>query len=223
MGDQFQEEQSKAKERSFSWYYLCLNVGSFAGEGGMPILRQSVGFVITWLTVLGATVTSTVLYLAGSCLYVKKKPQEKLHCSCKSQGRQKCTESETEPLLKDAKQSHDTAAAPTAGSPVVSLRTRLKQLVPIVGVFAPLVVFWAIYYQQNSTWVTQGAMMDCYLGRLHIPPDLMPSIEDLMVVSIIPLLDYAVYPHLERVLGRRVLPLHKVSRSVVTKASRFET
>ena len=81
--------QSKAKERSFSWYYLCLNVGSFAGEGGMPILRQSVGFVITWLTVLGATVTSTVLYLAGSCLYVKKKPQEKLHCSCKSQGRQK--------------------------------------------------------------------------------------------------------------------------------------
>ena len=81
-----------------------------------------------------------------------------------------CTESETEPLLKDAKQSHDTAAAPTAGSPVVSLRTRLKQLVPIVGVFAPLVVFWAIYYQQNSTWVTQGAMMDCYLGRLHIPP-----------------------------------------------------
>ena len=51
----------------------------------------------------------------------------------------------------------------------------------------------------------------------------MPSIEDLMVVSIIPLLDYAVYPHLERVLGRRVLPLHKVSRSVVTKASRFET
>ena len=58
---------------------------------------------------------------------------------------------------------------PAADTPV-SLRTRLKQLVPIVGVFAPLIVFWAIYYQQNSTWVTQGAMMDCYLGRLHVPP-----------------------------------------------------
>ena len=45
--------QSKSKERSFSWYYVWTNVGNLGGELGMPILRQSVGFPITLLTVVG--------------------------------------------------------------------------------------------------------------------------------------------------------------------------
>lgn len=49
----FSVTQSKAKERSFSWYYLFCNVGTLGGELGMPVLRQSVGFIISWITVLG--------------------------------------------------------------------------------------------------------------------------------------------------------------------------
>ena len=45
--------QSAAKEKSFSWYYLFCNVGTLFGEFGMPILRQSVGYVISLLTVVG--------------------------------------------------------------------------------------------------------------------------------------------------------------------------
>ena len=50
-----------------------------------------------------------------------------------------------------------------------SLLLRWRELVPFLGVFAPLVVFWAIFYQQNSTWVQQGDQMDYYLGSLHVP------------------------------------------------------
>ena len=101
--------QSKAKERSFSWFYLCCNVGSLLGESGMPVLRQSVGFIVAWLTVfgkstevywvtltvilnvlffcvylnsIGSTSISTVLFLAGTCFYIKKKPQ-RINC-CRS-------------------------------------------------------------------------------------------------------------------------------------------
>jgi dipeptide/tripeptide permease len=48
--------------------------------------------------------------------------------------------------------------------------TRLKELLPFLGVFAPLIVFWAIFYQQNSTWILQGAQMNCHLGKLQVPP-----------------------------------------------------
>ena len=48
--------------------------------------------------------------------------------------------------------------------------TRLKELLPFLGVFGPLVVFWAIFYQQNSTWILQGAQMNCHLGKLQVPP-----------------------------------------------------
>lgn len=40
--------------------------------------------------------------------------------------------------------------------------------------------------------------------------DLMPCINDFLVVSIIPIMEYIVYPHLERVMKMKILPLHKV-------------
>ena len=55
-------------------------------------------------------------------------------------------------------------------STLLSRLTRLKELLPFLGVFAPLVVFWAIFYQQNSTWILQGAQMNCHLGKLQVPP-----------------------------------------------------
>ena len=47
---------------------------------------------------------------------------------------------------------------------------KLKQLVPILKVFIPLIVFWAVFYQRSSTWIVQATQMDCYLGSLHVPP-----------------------------------------------------
>ena len=66
----------------------------------MPIIRQTVGFVVAWLTIFGkkkrmhnicllfqiasnsgSSVVSLVLFLAGSCFYVKKKPQRP-SCGC---------------------------------------------------------------------------------------------------------------------------------------------
>ena len=52
----------------------------------------------------------------------------------------------------------------------VSWKERTKQLLPFLGLFTPLVVFWAIFFQQSSTWVVQGRDMNCYIGRLHVPP-----------------------------------------------------
>ena len=43
----------------------------------------------------------------------------------------------------------------------------------------------------------------------------MPSINDFLVVLIIPALDYIVYPHLEKSMGIKILPLHKVAISLV--------
>lgn len=41
--------QSSAKTKSFSWYYLAVNVGNLVCESGMPVSRQSLGFLITLL------------------------------------------------------------------------------------------------------------------------------------------------------------------------------
>ena len=70
---------------------------------------------------------------------------------------------ETTPLLNK----------PSSHKAQQSSLARLKEFLPFLGVFAPMVVFWAIFYQQNSTWILQGTQMDCYLGKLHVPPGII--------------------------------------------------
>lgn len=76
--------------------------------------------------------------------------------------------SEVQPLVKSGanyQAPHTTSHRKTKWD-----RETRKQLLRISGVYTPLIVFWAIFYQQNSTWVLQGTQMDCYIGNLHIPP-----------------------------------------------------
>lgn len=81
--------------------------------------------------------------------------------------------SETDPLLAAngvQRNKEPSVAIATIKPQSVLTLSRLKELIPFIGVFGPLIVFWAIFYQQNSTWILQGTQMDCYLGKLHVPP-----------------------------------------------------
>ena len=46
--------------------------------------------------------------------------------------------------------------------------------------------------------------------------DLMPSVNDFMVILIIPMLDYLIYPHLEKTMGYKVQSLHKVTNNLAS-------
>lgn len=148
-------------KRSFSWYYFSLNVGAFAGEAGLPILRQSFGFTVAffsvagisvycnlyrWITtviIAGISLLSTLLFWAGTSFYVKKPHR-----------------------------STDGNRSQLNSPPAVrlTLKQTVQQLWPIMTIFLPLIVFWALFFQQNSTWIQQGLDMDCYVSSLHIPP-----------------------------------------------------
>lgn len=144
---------------SFSWYYFFLNIGAFSGEAGLPILRQSFGFTIAFISIAGmliistlvydkmitgVSLLSTVLFWAGSSFYVKTKPQR--------------STSESQPLLT------------STPSTSFTVKQTLQQLWPIMTIFLPLIIYWALFFQQNSTWIQQGLNMDCYVSKLHIPP-----------------------------------------------------
>ena len=171
----------------------------------MPVLRQSVGFIISWITVLGKTHThththlththlththtpsgtalpATALFVFTWFLYVRKKPAQP-HCHCcrttktptnthtsLNTNTLDSSSKESDPLLGERRSEIDPAVVVEA--PTLTWRDRAAQLLPFLWLFAPLVVFWAIFYQQSSTWVVQGRQMDCYIGRLHVPPGL---------------------------------------------------
>jgi POT family proton-dependent oligopeptide transporter len=218
VGDQFSDTQQEAKKHSFSWFYLFLNVGSLLAEAGAPILRQTFNFFICYSTMAGAVILSTIFYFFGLPYYRKVAPSRK-----KTVITNASTEAAQDLLRHDTGSSSDDEEQNDSLSMnrCSKLISNVRQLQGIIKVFTPLVVYWMLFYQQNSTWVLQGGRMNCYFGRLHVPPDLMPSFNDVLVILFIPLLDYCIYPHIEQVMGIKVKPLHKIGAGMVCAALAF--
>ena len=51
-----------------------------------------------------------------------------------------------------------------------SVIARVKELIPIMKVFFPLIIYWAISYQRYSSFVLQAVETDCRLGSIEVPP-----------------------------------------------------
>ena len=79
----------------------------------------------------------------------------------------------TQQLTATSNQSQDVAKSNSSSNPHQSEKTKegkLKGLTPIFKIYMPLSIFWAMYYLRSSTFITQAAQMDCYIGSLHVPP-----------------------------------------------------
>ena len=130
----------------------------------------------------GMSTLSTIWLWLGSCFYVLKRPRWRwctMICRRGSRRAAECCQgsreavnssphSEADSLLGDTEK--EAAASISARSHLRVFISKLRPLLPILGVFLPIIVFWAIMYQQNSTWVVQGLEMDCYIGTVQVPP-----------------------------------------------------
>lgn len=165
---------------SFSVYYFFSNIGSFFGELLGPVLRQYAGFDICIGYFTACIISATLVFILTRPLYRRVPPKKK----------------KTKSWWK-------------------AVKAEVWEIRHILKIFIPLPIFWALFYQQNSTWVFQGQSMDCSVGpigripQFQIPPDIMPSIEDIFCLLLIFLFDRYLYPFAER-RGFPLRPLRKI-------------
>lgn len=43
----------KEQQRAFAWFYFWVTFGSLCGDLGLPILRQTTGYIIAYLVIAG--------------------------------------------------------------------------------------------------------------------------------------------------------------------------
>lgn len=82
-------------------------------------------------------------------------------------------------------------AVPLFGAAVVS---DVKSALNASLLFVPMPFFWALFDQHQSRWIFQAKKMDRELFGLHLDPDQIPLLNPLLVLVLIPLFDYAIYP-----------------------------
>lgn len=64
----------------------------------------------------------------------------------------------------------------------------------VAFVFIPVPLFWALYEQQGSRWTDQAIQLDGRIGSFVVKPDQMQAVNPILIIILIPLFDFVVYP-----------------------------
>ncbi|KAM9038285.1 solute carrier family 15 member 1 isoform X1 [Sarcophilus harrisii] len=199
-GDQFEEHQEKQRNRFFSIFYLAINAGSLISTIVTPILRvQECGihskqacYPLAFGVPAALMAVSLIVFVIGSSLYKKVKPQgnimaEVANCigfAIKNRFKHRSKEfPKREHWLDWAKEKYDER-----------LITQIKMVVKVMFLYIPLPMFWALFDQQGSRWTLQATTMNGNFGAIEIQPDQMQTVNAILIVIMVPIVDAVVYP-----------------------------
>ncbi|ETE65389.1 Solute carrier family 15 member 1 [Ophiophagus hannah] len=197
-GDQFEEDQEKQRSRFFSIFYLSINAGSLLSTIITPILR--------------------VVFIIGSRMYKKVKPEGNIMvqvCKCISfaiRNRFKHRSKQfpkREHWLDWATEKYDKR-----------LITEVKMVLKVLFLYIPLPMFWALFDQQGSRWTLQATTMDGNFGSVQIQPDQMQTVNPILIVLMVPIVDVIIYPLIKK-CHINFTPLRKMTVGMLLAALAF--
>ncbi|XP_004405010.1 PREDICTED: solute carrier family 15 member 1 [Odobenus rosmarus divergens] len=199
-GDQFEEGQEKQRNRFFSIFYLAINAGSLLSTIITPILRvQQCGihskqacYPLAFGVPAALMAVSLIVFVVGSGMYKKVQPQgnvmaKVVKCigfALKNRFRHRSKAfPKREHWLDWAREKYDER-----------LISQIKMVTRVMFLYIPLPMFWALFDQQGSRWTLQATTMSGKVGLIEIQPDQMQTVNAILIVIMVPVMDAVVYP-----------------------------
>ncbi|XP_026701442.1 solute carrier family 15 member 1 [Athene cunicularia] len=215
-GDQFEDDQEKQRTRFFSIFYLSINAGSLLSTIITPILRaQECGihskqrcYPLAFGVPAALMAVSLAVFIIGSGMYKKVKPQGNImiqvsKCigfAIKNRFRHRSKEfPKREHWLDWASEKYDKR-----------LIAQTKAVLKVLFLYIPLPMFWALFDQQGSRWTLQATTMDGNFGSIQIQPDQMQTVNPILIIIMVPVVDAVVYPLIKK-CKINFTPLRKIT------------
>ena len=95
----------------------------------------------------------------------------------------------------------------------------LRAVVNLSLIYVFVAVFWSLFDQSGSAWVLQAQDMDRRWFGVNWTPSQIQAVNPLLIMFMIPLFAYGVYPLINRVF--RLTPLRKISIGMFVGAAAF--
>jgi len=95
----------------------------------------------------------------------------------------------------------------------------LRSLGGLVMIYLFITMFWSLFDQTASRWVSQATHMDLHVFGIEILPDQMQSANPLLVMLLIPLFTFGLYPLVDRIFT--LTPLRKICLGFALAALSF--
>ncbi|XP_064296721.1 solute carrier family 15 member 1 [Phalacrocorax carbo] len=215
-GDQFEDDQEKQRTRFFSIFYLSINAGSLLSTIITPILRaQECGihskqrcYPLAFGVPAALMAVALVVFIIGSRMYKKVQPQGNImiqvsKCiafAIKNRFRHRSKQyPKREHWLDWASEKYDKR-----------LIAQIKMVLKVLFLYIPLPMFWALFDQQGSRWTLQATTMDGNFGAIQIQPDQMQTVNPILIVIMVPVVDTVVYPLIKK-CKINFTPLRKIT------------
>ncbi|NXL47946.1 S15A1 protein, partial [Podilymbus podiceps] len=215
-GDQFEDDQEKQRTRFFSIFYLSINAGSLLSTIITPILRaQECGirtkqrcYPLAFGVPAALMAVALVVFIIGSRMYKKVQPQGNImiqvsKCigfAIKNRFRHRSKQfPKREHWLDWASEKYDKR-----------LIAQTKMVLKVLFLYIPLPMFWALFDQQGSRWTLQATTMDGNFGAIQIQPDQMQTVNPILIIIMVPVVDAVIYPLIKK-CKINLTPLRKIT------------
>uniref|UniRef100_A0A8B9JP38 Solute carrier family 15 member 1 n=1 Tax=Astyanax mexicanus TaxID=7994 RepID=A0A8B9JP38_ASTMX len=215
-GDQFQDHQEKQRSTFFSIFYLSINAGSLLSTLITPILRaqecginsQQKCYPLAFGVPAALMAVALVVFIAGSSMYTKAAPKGNIMlevCKCigfaiknRFNHRSKVYP-KREHWMDWANEKYNKL-----------LIAQVKMVLKVLFLYIPLPMFWALFDQQGSRWTLQATTMDGNFGAFIVQPDQMQTVNPILILVMVPIVDSVVYPLIKK-CGLNFTPLKRMT------------
>ncbi|GFQ92793.1 solute carrier family 15 member 2 [Trichonephila clavata] len=199
-GDQFIKGQEKMRLHFFSAFYFATKCGNLIGTIITPFLKGDVNcfnksgcFPLAFIVITLINIFGMFMFFMGSTFYIKRRPEGSIIISvlqCIYYALHTKATHEGKPKLHWLDYAEDRFDK--------KLIRDIKCFIRLLFLYVPLPIFWALFLQKGSRWVYQGTKMNTEVKSYFINPEHMQLLNPLLVILMIPLFDWVIYPLLKK-------------------------
>ena len=188
-GDQFNPKNTLGITRFYNAFYWIINLGSATSSLLTPFLLAKLGPAIAFGIPGVLMLIATIVFWMGRKQYVMKPPTGKNPDSFMT------VMMSAMKNRKPGQKFLDGALKNHSKDVVEGVRTVLA----IMTIFFTAVpIFWALFDQHGSTWVLQALQMDPMVFGFKLEPAAMQALNPWMVMTLIPIFVFGVYPTVQK-------------------------
>lgn len=210
VGDQFTESSRALVTKVFGWFYWSINLGSFFASLTIPKVLEHFGPRIAFGIPGLLMALATLIFWAGRHLYVVVPPKGTDRHGFWSVAATALRRRDVPGgFWERARSEHPLEAVEAA-----------RAVVGVLGIFAMVPFFWACFDQKASLWVLQARSLDLHVGPLTLAPSQLQATNPLLVLLLVPITTYGLYPWLQR-RGFPFTPLRRIGVGLFLAGTSF--
>ncbi len=215
VGDQFKPSQKEALQKIFDLFYFMINFGSTFSTMITPWTLKAYGPAVAFGIPGILMAVATFIFWLGRNEYVHIPPTgSNPHSTSKVLFSGLKNMSKGKGFFGGALLDHPEQAV-----------NDVKAALDVGKIFIAITIFWALFDQHGSSWVLQAKEMNLDVNifgyQTTLLPSQIPALNPIMVMILIPLFTFGVYPAIEKIFKTTMTPLKRMGAGMFVAATSF--